>query len=247
MKACCLVMVFLLSACAGNTRPAGTDSVNLHRAKIHTELGSGYYAQGLLATALDEFNEAIRIDPEYAVAYVGLGLVHAALNQNEEAQSNYNRALQLDPKSSEAHNSYGTFLCAIGRIDASLDEFLLAVKNPLYQTPEIAYLNAGTCLLKKNDDKNAEIYLTHALQLKPGLHQANYPLAQIYFGRKDYAEARRFLQSAMQNVEPGPDLLWLGLRIERQLGGSDAESSYAMLLKNKYPNSAQTRAMLSGE
>ena len=247
MKFFTLALVLLLGACAAGGTRNNADSTSLHRAKIRTELGSAYYAQGLLATALDEFNAAIEMAPDYAVAYVGLGLVHAALNQNSQAQGDFDRALQLDPKSSEAHNSYGTFLCATGRIDESVKEFLLAASNPLYQTPEIAYLNAGTCALKKNDQKSAEIYLTQALQLKSGLRQANLPLAQLYFERKEYLTARHFLQIAMQNTDPSPEMLWLGVRIEHQLGGGDAESSYAMLLKNKYPNSTQTRAMLSGE
>lgn len=247
MRKLFLAMVLALTACATTAPQSGTESSTRHRARIHTELGSGYYAQGLPAIALDEFNEATRIDPGYAVPYAGLGLVHASLNQDEEAQNNFKRALQLDPQSSETHNNYGTFLCSRGRIDDSVKEFLTAVKNPLYPTPEIAYLNAGTCASKKKDDKNAELYLTNALQIQPGLRQANYQLANLYLAREDYFQARQFLQRAMLNTEPTPEMLWLGVRIERKLGGSDAESSYRMLLKNKYPNSVQTRAMLSGE
>lgn len=247
MRQLFLLMMLALTACATAAPHSGDESAVRHRARIHTELGSGYYAQGLLAVALDEYNDAIRIDPDYAVPYAGLGLVHATLNQDEEAQKNFKRALQLDPQSSETHNNYGTFLCSRGRIDESIREFLTAVKNPLYATPELAYLNAGTCAAKKKDDKNAEIYLNSALRIQPGLRQANYQLAQLYFDREDYFQARQFLQHAMLRADPTPEMLWLGVRIERNLGGSDAESSYRMLLKNKYPDSAQTRAMLSGE
>lgn len=247
MKKLLLVILLALTACATNAPQSGAESSVRHRARLHTELGSGYYAQGLLAVALDEFKEAIRIDSSYAPPYAGLGLVHASLNQDDEAERNFKRALQLDPQSSETHNNYGTFLCSRGRIDDSVKEFLTAVKNPLYPTPEIAYLNAGTCAAKKKDDKNAEFYLTNALQIQPGLRQANYQLANLNFQREDFFLARQFLQRAMLNTEPTPEMLWLGVRIERHLGGSDAESSYRMLLKNKYPNSAQTKAMLSGE
>jgi type IV pilus assembly protein PilF len=247
MKRLSMVLLLVLSACAATASKNAADASNRHRAKIYTDLGSGYYEQGLMANALDAFNEAARIDPDYALPYSGLGLVHASLKQDEEARESFRHALQLDPKSSEAHNNYGTFLCSRGYIDESITEFLAAVKNPLYPTPELAYLNAGTCAEKKKDDKNAEIYLTRALQLQPGLRQASYQLAKLYFGREDYFQARKFLQQAMLNIDATPEMLWLGVRIEHQLGGSDAESSYRMLLKNKYPDSEQTRAMLSGE
>lgn len=247
MKNLFLVIVLALTGCATTATRPGTDSADRNRAKIHTELGSGYYAQGLLAVSLEEFNESVRIDSTYAIAYAGLGLVYAALKEDAQADSNFKRALQLDPQSSETHNNYGTFLCSRGRFDESIREFLTAVKNPLYPTPELAYLNAGTCALKNNDGKNAEVYLTKALQVQPNLRQASYQMASLYFSRDDFFQARQFLQRALLNTEPTPDMLWLGVRIERKLGGSDAEASYRMLLKNKHPDSSQTKAMLSGE
>ena len=57
-------------------------------------------------------------------------------------------------------------------IDESIVQFSDAVKDPLYGTPEMAYLNAGICSLKKKDEKNAEVYLQKALQIQPLLHQA---------------------------------------------------------------------------
>ena len=41
----------------------------LERARIHTELGAGYYEIGKLGIALQELNEAIEADPKYAPAY----------------------------------------------------------------------------------------------------------------------------------------------------------------------------------
>lgn len=247
MKRFYWLVLLVLTGCVTTATQPGADSTERQRAKIHTELGSGYYAQGLLSVSLEEFNTSVRIDPSYAIAYAGLGLVYAALNEETKADANFKRALQLDPQSSETHNNYGTFLCARGRIEESLKEFMTAVRNPLYPTPELAYLNAGRCAFKGGDIKTAETHLNKALQLQPDLRQAHYQLASLHFSRDDFFQARQFLQRAMLNVEPTPDMLWLGVRIERQLGGSDAEASYRMLLKNKYPDSAQTKAMLSGE
>lgn len=247
MKKILLPIVMLLTGCAATSMQSGTETSAQHRAKIHSELGYGYYAQGQLAVSLDEFHESVRIDPGYSLPYAGLGLVHAALNQDELADSNFKRALQLDSQNSETHNNYGAFLCSRNRIDESIKEFLAAVKNPLYATPEMAYLNAGVCALKKKDDKNAETYLNKALQLQPSLRQASFQMANLYYGRGDFYLARQFLQRAMLNADPTPEMLWLGIRTEKNLGGGDTEASYRMLLKNKYPDSPQTRSMLSGE
>lgn len=248
MRKLLLPVLLVLAGCAGaGTRSGPADPALRERSQLHAELGGGYYAQGQLAVALEEFNEAIRLDPSYAPAHSGLGLVHAALRQDDKAEASFQQALKLEPDNPESHNNYGTFLCSRNRIDESIKEFQTAVNNPLYATPESAYLNAGICALKKNDTGHAEDYLMQALQLRPGLRHAAYLLADINFARAAHAESRKYLQQAMKNGEPTPDMLWLAVRLERALGDKDAEASYALLLRKKYPDSAQTKAMLANE
>jgi type IV pilus assembly protein PilF len=125
-------------------------------------------------------------------------------------------------------------------------QFAEAVKNPLYATPGVAYMNAGVCSLRKHDEKNAELFLRKALQAQPLLHQAAYQLALLQFDRGEHKAARATLAKALTS-DPTPETLWLGIRIERILGDKDAEASYALLLRQKYPNSDQTKALLSGQ
>jgi type IV pilus assembly protein PilF len=243
------VLMVLLAGCAGqpsgqnNNTSGGADSSIRNRAHIHTDLGAGYFAQGRIAVALEEFSTAAQIDPSYAQAHNGLGLVYASLREDDKAESSFRLALQLDQESSESHNNYGTFLCSRNRVDESIREFLVALKNPLYSTPESAWLNAGICALKKGDDKNAETYLKNALQIQPGLRGANYHLANIYLSRGDHMIANKHFLLAMQGGDPTADMLWLGVRIARGIADKNAESSYSMLLRNKFPDSEQANAL----
>lgn len=245
MRMLMVLAMVILAGCSTQGPKSSAEIQSQNRAKLHTELGAAYYSQGQMAIALDEFTRATELDSSYAAAYTGLGLVHAALRQDAKAESNFKRALQLDPENSESHNNYGTFLCVRNRIDEAITEFLTAISNPLYPTPESAYLNAGICALKKKDTKNAEAYLLNALRLQPGLRSASYQLANLYFNKGEHLQTRTYLQQAMQNIEPTPEMLWLGVRNERILGGKDAEASYRLLLRKKYPNSDETKAMLS--
>lgn len=240
-----ILMALVLAACAAKGVRTGEDSHSRNRAKLHTELAAAYYSQGQMAIALDEFTKATELDSSYAPAYTGLGLVHAALKQDAKAESNFKRALQLEPENSEAHNNYGTFLCVRNRVDEAISEFMTAVKNPLYATPESAYLNAGICALKKKDIRNAETYFQNALRAEPGMRAASYQLAQLYFSKGEHLQTRAHLEQAMKNIDPTPEMLWLGVRNERILGGKDAEASYRLLLRRKYPNSDETKAMLA--
>jgi len=247
MKKAILISLMLLAGCASQQQQVGEQESNTReRARIHTELGAGYFAQKKMAIALEEFTEATQIDPSYPMAYTGLGLVYGALKEDSKAEANFKKALQLDPNSSEAHNNYGTFLCSRDRVDESITQFLDAVKNPLYTTPEAAYLNAGVCSLKKKDVANAELYLKKALQIQPLMHAAAYQLATIEFGKGNYPQVRDYLRYALAD-NPSPEVLWLGIRTERQLGGKDAEASYALELRRKFPNSEEAQALAAGK
>ncbi|OIR12339.1 TPR repeat-containing protein YrrB [mine drainage metagenome] len=215
------------------------------RARAHADLGAVYYQQKQLEIALDEYTEASKIDPSFGLAYNGLGLVRAALGQDDMAEANFKKALQLNPNSSESHNNYGSFLCGRNRIDESLKEFMAAVNNPLYETPAMAYTNAGICALRKNDSVDAETYLQKALRIDPLSSVAAYQLALIQFKRNDVVTAKKTLQNVLL-VQPGPEMLWLAIQIERAVGAKDAEASYSLELRSKYPDSEQTKSLLSG-
>ena len=246
------LMVFfifgLLTACATNNGPVGVGSnVNnavLDRARAHANLGAAYLQQNKLEIALDEFSQATQIMPSYAMAYNGLAMVRSALGQNEEAEFNFKKAIDLDPSISESHNNYGTFLCGLGRYDESIEQFLEAVRNPLYSTPNLAYANAGICAERGGDIKSAEKYLQKALQIQPLTHSAAHKLADIQFKRGDVVAASKTLQNALV-ASPNPEVLWLGVRIARSLGNRNDEASYSLELRRRYPNSKETKLLLN--
>ncbi len=242
-----LLLLLGVSACVtGPNQDAASDAAGLARAKAHTDLGAIYFQQNKLEVALDEFTQAIQAYPNYALAYNGLGMVRAALGEDNQAEANFKKAIQLQPQNSESHNNYGNFLCNKARYDESITQFLEAIKNPLYSTPNLAYANAGICSARKKDFPAAENYLNKALQINPLTHSAAYQLAEIQFARGDAKTAQKTLQNALVSAA-GPDVLWLGIRIARAMGNKDDEASYALQLRRQYPNAAQTQLLLNGQ
>lgn len=165
-------LLLTLAGCAqqGAVEKASPESrsdrqVNV-QARIHTELGAGYFSRGQYAIALQELNIARAADLGYAPAYSVLGLVHAELREDRQAEESFRRAIDLSPNYSEAHNNYGLFLCQRGRA-ANLARFEAALSNPLYATPETALANAGVCAMEKGDMAAAEVYFIRALKRAP--------------------------------------------------------------------------------
>jgi type IV pilus assembly protein PilF len=235
-----LVLALVLLACT--TQPENFNDKPKERAQAHADLGAVYLQQGRLDVALEEFSLASKIEPSYAAAYNGLALVQAALGQDAVAELNFKKAVQLEPLNSEAHNNYGSFLCARNRLDESIKEFMAALKNPLYATPAMAYTNAAVCSLRKNDSVQAEGYLLRALQLDPLAGLAAYQLATIQFKRKDALAAKKTLQAALSS-KASADMLWLAIQIERALGDANLEASYALELRQNYPESEQAQLL----
>jgi len=242
-----VLAVCLFAAGCANQQQQEKDTENLKsRARAHTDLGAVYFQQKQLEIALEEFNTAVKIDPSFSSAYNGLGLVNAELGKDDVADANFRKSIQLEPLNSEAHNNYGSFLCARNRVDESITEFLAALKNPLYATPAMAYTNAAICSMRKKNMAGAENYLQQALQIEPLSQVAAYQLASLQFKRNDAMAARKTLQNAMLS-RPGPEVLWLGIQVERVLGGKDAEASYALQLRRQYPDSEQAKLLESGK
>jgi len=219
------------------------ESQRLEAARAHTELGSAYYGNGQLGVALEEFTIATQIYPKYAPAYYMLGLVHMELKEDQQAEAAFRRAIELDPTSSEAYNNYGWFLCQRNRIDEAIRQFTLALKNPRYETPEKAYVNAGICSLKRNDEAGAIDYLQRALQVAPTHPLALYHLADIHFRRGDAATAKSLLLRYMKANPPTAEALWLGVRVERRLGDRETEASYAQMLRQRFPEAPETQLL----
>jgi type IV pilus assembly protein PilF len=217
------------------------------RAQIHTELGVSYYEASKLGVALEELNEAIRIDRSYAPAWNARALVHMELKDDARAESDFKQALRLDTGSSDTKNNYGMFLCQRDRGKEGIRYFLEAVKNPLYRTPDVAYKNAGLCSRNLGEVREAEAYFARAIQLNPGQPQALYNLADIAFARGDAATAKRHLDGYMRvTPQPRPEELWLGARVEHALGDRTAMLNYGNQLRRRFPAAPETKAFMEG-
>lgn len=212
------------------------------RAQLHTELGAGYYERGQMDIALEELNLAVKIDPDYAPAYNIYGLVYAVLGEDRKAEQAFAQALKLAPNDSEIHHNWGWYLCQHHREREALAEFEIAVRNPLYRTPEIALVNAGRCS-QSFDEAAAENYYRRALAVQPGNPLASLGLAQIAYRNRRYDEARAWMKGVMLTTNPPPEGLRLGVCVERKLGDKQAELSYISQLRNRYPEAPETKGI----
>ena len=217
-------------------------------AKVHTELAGMYYERAQMGIALGEIDKALQSDQDYAPAYNVRGLIHMTLREYQEAEQDFRQSLRLDKNDSETHNNYGWFLCQRGREKESIPHFMTALKNPLYTTPERAYLNAGLCSRKAGDLKDAEEFLQRALLVQPDLPQALLSMAELNFVNGDYAGAKKYFARFSEKSDSlTAEQLWLAVRIERKIGDRNSEASYGMQLRKRFPDAREAQLLMHGE
>jgi len=250
------VLGLFLSACAvqpgdvpeshlGANRAADSDA--RQRARIFTELATAYYARAQYKIALDELRKAIMADERFGPAYNVYGLIYMELTEDKLAEENFRRAIDLDRADSDARNNYGWFLCTRGRHDEGLEQFATALRNPLFQHPELAMANAGHCAEMKGDLALAEANLDRALKLQPDNAATILRLAGLRFRQGRLPEAQRLLARHDERSPPSAASLWLGVRIERRLGDRAQEAAHGLQLRKRFPDSAEARLLAAGQ
>ena len=245
-----LILSLLLGGCAmqpGGNREARAANGNDYRAQVHTDLAANYYSRGQLAVALEELTRATHADAGYAPAYNMLGLVNGELHEDQRAEMNFRRAIELSPQLSEARNNFGLFLCQRKRMQEAHLQFETALADPLYATPEKALSNAGACSLEEGDVAGAERYFQRATKQAPNHASAQLGLAEVLFRQGHWLAARGQLRRLSEQTELNAQGLWLGLRIERRPGDHEAEANYDAQLHRRYPESMQTQWLTIGQ
>lgn len=244
-----LAALLVLAGCAQPSAPRGQGSEAIEaanpRARIHTELAAQYYARRQYPVALQELRESLAADAAYAPAYNMLGLVHAALLEDKEAELSFRRAIELAPQYSEAHNNFGHFLCTRQQRAKAMEHFEQAWKNPLYATPERALANAGHCALRDGDLAEAERYAQRALVRVGNQPQALVTMAEIQYLRGNVPMARALLRQLEAQGGLDASAIWLALKLERSAGNREAEAGYGLQLRRYHPESPETTWLLN--
>ena len=75
--------------------------------KRHNDLGVDYTNKRNYEKAIQHFNRAIHLDPEYAIAYLNRGMYYFHQENYEKAIQDFDQAIQLEPVYVSAYNNRG--------------------------------------------------------------------------------------------------------------------------------------------
>lgn len=80
-------------------------------------LGGVYRKDGDYKSALDQYENLVRLDPYTASNHYYLGLCYQILDRLQESAASYRKALKLNPNDADAYSNLGLVYLAIGQFD----------------------------------------------------------------------------------------------------------------------------------
>ena len=223
----------LLTGCAAS----GVNRVEA--SDVNAELGIRYLQNGRLQLANEKLTKSITQNPNSAKSNHYFALLQQKLGDNNKAEVYFTKAIRLDSKNPELRNNYGSFLCKNKQTNKAINQFLIAVKDPLYRTPAYAYTNAGICLKEVGNNTRAEKFLRLALKKSPTFPSALLEMASVYNDRGIYPKAQAFMLRYENVGQSTPKALKLCAEINTRMNNTSKASSCRSALFRLFPSSEE--------
>jgi tetratricopeptide (TPR) repeat protein len=169
-------------------------------ASFYLTLGTQLAARGQILAAEQLLGDASRWMPDNPTAHLNYGIVLESLDKLDQAATQYELALQVDPKLTQASYNLGLLKDKQGETQQGLPYLLEALRHDP-SNPLINY-DAGVLYAKLNDYQNSAKYSKLALEANRDFAEAynNYGYALTHLGR--YQEA---LAAIEQSLKLKPD------------------------------------------
>nr|WP_246139716.1 type IV pilus biogenesis/stability protein PilW [Parahaliea aestuarii] len=239
-----VVLLLALTGCVTQSETVFTDPPAPEKAlKQRVELARKYIGEGDWENAKRNLKQAAEIDPDNAEVYEAFALVYQSTGETDLAEENFEKALRIDRSFSRARNNYAAFLYSQQRYQEAEKQLEMVVKDSLYNARPKAFVNLGLCRLQLDNSAGAGEAFERALTMDATNRVARLELAELRFRDGDIAAAEThygvYRTGLKQQSARG---LWLGVRLSQASGDRNAEGSYAMALRNLYPDSPEYQA-----
>jgi Tfp pilus assembly protein PilF len=169
-------------------------------------LGAVYLLEGRLDLAKDCFSRALKLDPDYVDAVIGLGQVETQEGDAESARKRFETAIEIDPHRTQAHFSLGSVLQIMGQTDSALAEYFRALECE----PNLA--QASRCIaaiqLSRNQPEQVLSRLDRVLEMAADDGEARFlrGRARLALGHNEGAIAD--LQGAIRELPARADIYY---------------------------------------
>lgn len=154
---------------------------------FYNNRGVAYVDKRDYVQAIQDYDEAIRLNPNLASAFYGRGEAYDHTGEFDRAIQDYNEALRLNPNSAYAYDARGRAHRNKGEFDQAIRDYSEAIRlDPNYA---LAFNNRGDSYRSKGDYDHAIQDFNEAIRLNPTLISAYGNRGFAYFSQSNLAAA----------------------------------------------------------
>jgi len=167
----------------------GLASDKNERAMAHFNNGVACSAIRDFQSAIEQYSEAIALNPGHVGAYTNRGVAKDALGRFEDAIVDFSEAIRIDPKNYKAYNGRASSKADLDRNEEAIADFDTAIRiKPEYAK---AYNNRGAAKAGLGRDEEAVADYSRAIQINSGSAETyfNRGVAKARLGRNEEAIA----------------------------------------------------------
>jgi TonB family protein len=103
--------------------PTPTPDFTFYKSRADVSLGKGEYA-----LALPDYDKAVSLKPDNAVAFLNRGRTHYNLKDYPKASADFDKSIELDPKDSKAYYNRGLLHESKGELEKALADYQKAAE-----------------------------------------------------------------------------------------------------------------------
>lgn len=186
----------------GENEPEAVDPADNPDWMRWNNLGIALLDQLQYAESVQAFSQVVKLRPDYADAYINVGLTNISWEKYGSARASIRKALSLDPNSARAHYYDGLLQRRAGNTDKEIADFHKVVE--MFPQSRDARRELGISYYQHNDNQEAMEQFEALQKIDPDDLAAHYNLSILYRRMGKPKEAAE--QQAMfvdKKVDPG--------------------------------------------
>ena len=167
-----------------------------NKARPYNNLGVALGHAGQSDAAIENYYNALKINPDYGNAHYNLGSALARKGSLKSGIAHLARAVELEPNSYEAHNNLGIALLIQGELQKAVTHFGIALQNNANDSR--AHNNLGIALGRQHNLPEAIFHFQEALRLDPAYAEAHNNLADALRRQGKFKDAHHHFSEALR-------------------------------------------------
>ncbi len=204
----------------------------IKQASMRYDIGTALLNKGDYPGSIQQLSEAKRLNPDDPFTYNALGLAYYAEGMKVEAEEAYKKALSLNKNFSDAYNNLGVLYLSEAQWDKAITAFHEALSNPLYMSPQIAWVNLGWAFYQKGKlDESLKAYKS-ALTILPDMPAAHNNMGLVYLRKNMLPYAEHEFKTAIYYFQGYAEAyLNLGIVYMKEKNDAEAKKQFETVLK----------------